>query len=425
MIRASGARRSPADAEPRANELAWLFALPWDPRQPGGVDHVVLNLFRQMEAHDLYVPRMMIGSWEHLRPVASVDDGRPTTRVRLRSPARAARSWMQPLAWVLTLGGSLLRLHALLRTDGVRVVNVHFPGLWALQFGLVKRFLQPRLRIILSFHGLDIGTATSARGYERWLWRRLLRSADALVACSESLRAEVAAFDPAVRGKTVAIHNGLDRDAFLASADIHCTLDPRLEGKRFILSVAAFEPKKALDVLIRAFAEVVAAGDPDLLLVLVGVDRGMHSGLVELAAALGVGGRVITFINVPHARLHPFYRAARVFCLSSRSEPFGLVLLEAGAFALPVVASNVGGIPEVITHGETGRLAVVGDPHSFAVELTYLLARSAESARLGHALQRRVQERFTWGAAYLRYVALVSAHSAAACAPGPPARSSP
>ncbi|NDP41115.1 MAG: glycosyltransferase family 4 protein [Aromatoleum sp.] len=385
---------------------AWSIVLPWDPSRPGGVDLVALNLYREMRSRGVYEPRMLIASWEHPAPLDSVDDGRPTTRIRLRSPVGGRSALVHALTWLLALPAELPRLARHLRAHRVAVVNAHFPGLSALQFVLVKRFLYRDLRVVLSFHGLDIGGAARTRGLERWLWRRLLRSADALVACSHDLAGQIRAFDPGVTARTVTIHNGLDTDGFLAEAAPDAVLDPRLEGRRYILSVAAYEPKKGLDVLIRAFASLVPRVEPDVLLVLVGVDRGIRAELLALAANLGVADRVVSFTDVAQARLHPFYRAATAFCLPSRREPFGLVLLEAGAYSLPVVASRVGGVPEIIAHGETGRLVPPEDPEALAAELQDLLSHPAERARLGAALHSRVRARFTWAAAYERYVAL-------------------
>jgi glycosyltransferase involved in cell wall biosynthesis len=388
-----------------ATERAWLFVVPWDPRRPGGVDQVVLNLFREMFSGP-YAPRMLISSWEHPAPVESIEDGRPTARLRLRSPVAGKLNARHTLRWLLSLPMDLIRLHRHLRTHRVAVVNAHFPGLSALQFALVKRLLQRDLCLILSFHGLDIVAASKTEGFERWLWKYLLRSADALVGCSESLAGQVRAFEPRATSRVVAIHNGLDIDAFMAERDAAFAPEPSLDGRRIILNVAAYEPKKGLDVLLRAFATIVESGEPSLWLVLVGVDRGIRGELEALATSLGVRTRALFFADVPHSRLHPFYAAAQVFCLPSRSEPFGLVLLEAGAFALPVVASRVGGIPEIISHEETGLLVAPDDPNLLAEALLRLLQDSTARARLGEALRTRVRAEFTWTKAHARYVAL-------------------
>jgi glycosyltransferase involved in cell wall biosynthesis len=384
----------------------WLFVLPWDPRRPGGVDQVVLNLFRQVTTGGKFAPKLLIASWEHKVPAESVEDSRPTVRLRLRPPISDDANALALFRWLWCLPGELLRLHRYLRQQRVAVVNAHFPGLSALQFVLVKRLLQRELCVLLSFHGLDIASASKTRGLRRWLWQRLLWSADGVAGNSEELTQRVRVFAPTTGTKATAIHNGIDIDAFLAERDPTDVLDARLEGRPFILCVAAFEPKKGLDVLLRAFSIVKREANSELRLALVGTDHDLRRELEALAAKQGLSSDVVFFQDVPHSKLHALYGAASVFCLPSREEPFGLVLLEAGAFALPVVASRVGGIPEIISHGQTGRLVTPDDAEALARELMDLLEHPGERKRMGEALKRRVEENFTWRKAYLRYIEL-------------------
>ena len=108
--------------------------------------------------------------------------------------------------------------------------------------------------------------------------------------------------------------------------------------------------------------------------------------------------------EVPHADLHVYYERAMMFCLASRIEPFGLVLLEAGAFRLPVIATAVGGILEILDHGKTGCLVPVEDPIKLAQEILRLVSAADERARLGYALFEHVQHDFSWGRAYQQYL---------------------
>ena len=78
------------------------------------------------------------------------------------------------------------RLDRYLRASDVANVNVHYPSLTALQFILVRLFFQPDLKIILSFHGLDLTHSLQSKGLERLMWRLLLRWADAVVSCSDA-----------------------------------------------------------------------------------------------------------------------------------------------------------------------------------------------------------------------------------------------
>ena len=138
--------------------------------------------------------------------------------------------------------------------------------------------------------------------------------------------------------------------------------------------VSNFRPLKRVDDVVRIFAEVhKRAGRPAVLL-LVG-DGPERSRAEALARQLGLGGSVaflgkmLSFVEV--------LQASDVFLLPSESESFGLAALEALSCGVPVVASHVGGLPEVVPDGEVGYLAPVGDVATMADRVLRLLADPA------------------------------------------------
>ena len=100
--------------------------------------------------------------------------------------------------------------------------------------------------------------------------------------------------------------------------------------------------------------------------------------------------------------------AAAVFCLASRAEPFGIVLLEAGAFRCPVVATAVGGIPEILEQEVTARLVPPDDPAALATQLRRSLCEAEGARRLAEALHERVLSEFSWRNAHRAYMRLVA-----------------
>jgi glycosyltransferase involved in cell wall biosynthesis len=173
-------------------------------------------------------------------------------------------------------------------------------------------------------------------------------------------------------------------------------------NREFILSIASFEHKKGLDVLIRAFA-VVHSVRPGLALVLIGRSSDAEEDLQGLATSLGVGGDVLFVPNLPHSQIGLFLERAKMFCLPSRDEPFGIALLEAGAYHLPVVASRVGGIPEFVLEGETGLLVEPDDSTGLASAINRIFSEPQLACKLAENLHNLVASKFTCEGAYKAY----------------------
>ena len=100
-------------------------------------------------------------------------------------------------------------------------------------------------------------------------------------------------------------------------------------------------------------------------------------------------------------------KQAKTFCLPSRAEPFGIAILEAGAYRLPVVASRVGGIPEIIIDGETGLLVEPDDTRALTAALDRVLSDADLARNLGERLYERVVGDFSWKRAYQQYRTLI------------------
>ncbi|MET0326090.1 MAG: glycosyltransferase [Ilumatobacteraceae bacterium] len=174
-----------------------------------------------------------------------------------------------------------------------------------------------------------------------------------------------------------------------------------------LLFVGRIQPLKAPDVAIRALALLARR---DAVLVIVGGASGL-AGDVEsenarqLAVELGVGDRVLFVAPQPHHILSSYYRAADLVVVPSRSESFGLVALEAAACGIPVVASAVGGLLNIVHDGVTGILVDGRDPARYARAICQVLDDPAGAAAMGAAAAVRAR-RFTWSftAARLRRV---------------------
>ena len=385
--------------------------MPWRVTEVGGVNQVVLNLYRQFELAGTRTPRIGVNSWVHKHPLLAREDDRSVAYMRVRAPIATASESRGPLAWtgawVAQFLPEAMRLARFLRANDIACVNVHYVSLAALQFVLVRRLFLSRIKIVLSFHGLDLAQARRSAGIERRLWKILLQRSDAVVNCSNAQTRLFRDFASGTCAPAVTIHNGIDIDGLMDARNPAARIDTRLHQRRFVLSVARYEPKKGLDTLLRAFGAVREEHGVDVMLALVGPDCGIERDLRRLAERLGIAETVVFCGEVPHRDLHAYYCAADVFCLASRAEPFGIVLLEAGAFRCPVVATRVGGIPEILEHDVNARLVPPDDPAALAAALAMLLRERDAAARLAGALHDHVTANFSWRRAHGSYAKLV------------------
>lgn len=184
------------------------------------------------------------------------------------------------------------------------------------------------------------------------------------------------------------------------------------------------EPLKGLDVAIAALAALDA---PRPLLLIVGGDKqaaGEVRRLQALAAREGVAERVRFVGSVPQIDLPAYYSAADICIAPSYYESFGMAALEAQACGTPVVASRVGGLPDVVRDGETGYLVPWRCPQPFAERLDLLLHNPALRARMGVSAREQAQ-RFRWSEIAARlaslYGAMLTERALRGCHPSEPA----
>ena len=169
-------------------------------------------------------------------------------------------------------------------------------------------------------------------------------------------------------------------------------------GTPFLLFVGRRASNKGLLELVEAFAPI-ARSDATATLVLVGEDGGMGARVEARIQELGLAGRVRQVGHVAdEALLASAYREARALVLPSEYEAFGLVLLEAMAQGTPVIASRVGGIPEIVEDGRTGLLVPPRSPGPLSEAIRRLWDDPTLAHRLGETARTTVVPRYRWEA---------------------------
>ncbi len=255
---------------------------------------------------------------------------------------------------------------------------------------------------------------------DRAMMERRIRSSDLILGCSRYITDSVRRRFPQYADRCHTIYNGVDPGRFVPA--------DRGSGhpaaSRRVLFVGRVSPEKGLHILLEAF-QIVARECPESRLQILGqlgsappefivapaedpqvasltrfYAAGSRSGyyrhLLALARQLGIQDRVDFWGQRPYPEVVGFYQGADLVVNPSFCESFGRSLIEGMACGVPVVATRVGGVPEIVDDGRTGVLVERGDPGALSEAMLHILSDPERGRSLGLAGRRRVVERFSW-----------------------------
>jgi len=214
------------------------------------------------------------------------------------------------------------------------------------------------------------------------------------IAVSEAVARSVGAREHVKMSKIKVVHNGINVEEFSGR-------DPRGDGVRrelglspgaFVVGiVSVFRPEKALDVFFRGMA-ILRSRNENIMVLAVGGGK-MMSEMVDLCGTLGIRNNVIFTGYVSNAKR--YISAMDVACLTSNTEGLSNVILEEMAMGKPVVATHVGGNPELIVDGITGRLVPKGRPEELAEAVWELYMKPDLRMQMGERGRDRVAKNFS------------------------------
>jgi alpha-maltose-1-phosphate synthase len=274
-------------------------------------------------------------------------------------------------------------------------------------------------RLVLTTHSLEphrpwkeeqLGSAYHAT---TWIERTAYQNADGVIAVSAAMKEDVQALYGVDPGRVRVIHNGIDPDEYRPRPDPdglrRLGVDP---DSPYVLFVGRITRQKGILHLVRAVSKmnsevqvVLCAGAPDTEEI-----AAEMAALVEHAKRESAARVVWIPEMIARADVISLYTHADLFVCPSVYEPFGIINLEAMACETPVVASNVGGIPEIVVHGRTGLLvpleaegdgsAEPRDPERYARDLAGavdgLMSDPDRRRAMAHASRQRVLDHFSW-----------------------------
>ena len=317
------------------------------------------------------------------------------------APDRMRRSLLYRLMPFWFVSAGMIAIWRLARRRSYDVIHVHWPLPLALFGWAAQRARRARpTPIVTTFYGVELRWVKSAlkplKRFIAWAARRSAR----VVAISSYTAAELQEL----------VDVPVDVIPYTAAlpAPESRTRTAGGGGVPTVLFVGRLVERKGVTHLIEAVARL---RERSLRLEVVG-DGPERPRLEALAHSRGVADRVMFRGKISDAELRRAYAAADVFVLPSvldargDTEGLGVVLLEAMNYAVPVIASRIGGIVDIVADGETGLLVPPGDETALASALERVLSDPALARRLGEAGRERLAERFNWDAITARWDAV-------------------
>jgi glycogen(starch) synthase len=373
-----------------------IFASAFHPHI-GGVEELVRQLANTYRAKG-HPTLVITNRWPRSLPAYEEVEGTPVYRLPMRVPVpdtslKARVSYLLTHAPIRQELLSILRKH---QSEALHIQCISSTGRYAVH---AKRALD--LPLIVTTQGERMKDPTPLFEGSRVMseiLRETLREADFITACSRDTLQDMECWYGQPFGERARpVPNGINLADFESAA-------PYAHPKPYILGLGRLIPKKGYDILIRAFAQA-GVTDHDLLIAGDGAER---TALEELSARCGMQERVHFLGFADRPKTVALFQGCAFFVLPSRIEPQGIVNLEAMAAGKAVLASHVGGVPEIVQDGETGLLVPKEDEKALAAGLARLAADRNLREALGQAGRRRAAE-FDWSAIAEEYLAIYRA----------------
>lgn len=302
---------------------------------------------------------------------------------------------------------SLLRLFLLVKREKPEAVYMHFVGTGAIYLFICRSILS--FKLFVTLHGHDVEGLPVASRFHKWIFVKTCKVADFVTACSNDLLKKAKIICPEIHRKSTVIHNGIDLEEFKVIAEYR-------HIRPYIFAAGRFFHKKGFDVLIKAFSIMLQEGHCiDLILAGSGSELEEYKKLADHLEIPWKEKKKGSCLRYPglifwgwatRPEIKSLISGSEVVVIPSRVEPFGLIVLEAQAAGTPVIASNVGGISEIINNKQS-ILVEPEDECAIATGVKELLVRDDLKTLLVKRGQERAIE-FSWDKIADTYISLAN-----------------
>ena len=271
---------------------------------------------------------------------------------------------------------------------GLDLLHVHYAIPHSVSALLARSMAAPRrLPFITTLHGTDITLVGNNRSYLP-ITRFSIEQSDGVTAISHYLRRQtLAEFD--IKNPIEVIPNFVNCDLYCRSPKPEERLQWAPNGEAILMHLSNFRPVKRVTDVVEIFALLREKMPAKLVLIGDGPDRGSAEWLVRQKCL----GRDVHFLG-KQDRVHEKLGLADLFLLPSDLESFGLAALEAMACEVPVIATNVGGLPEVVEHGVDGYLIEPRDVAAAAKFAIEILSRSDRGREMGQRARINARRKY-------------------------------
>ena len=360
-----------------------LIVVPWYKPTIGGVVLYIEKLCYALQSHGHKLNILTPGDSNSVEKIGS--DG--TTEIYSFNfrPIYSAKAPLRSfLAWSLFLIPTLRNLKKFLDHKKIDLVFISYPSGYELCFAILRRLFSIKYAVII--HGSEINLLPNEPRPIINSIKHLISHAEILIASSDDLLNTARQNLKKLPKRYQVIYMGIDPNWQNTNRQDHV-----IDGK-YMLTLAWATRVKGPDIVIQAFSRI-SGKFQDVKLVMVGGGP-MENELGQLIEQLGLSDRVIRLGTLDSSALPSLFRNSLIGIIPSRSEGFGIVMLEFQLMKKGIIATNVGGIPEFVTDNYNGYLVPADDIESMASKMEHLLENPDLAREMGERGYKRVLESF-------------------------------